>query len=404
MNATSLVEGELAKGRDISAVSLLDALVRSAHAAGASDIHIDPEREQLQVRLRIDGMLHDTYVIPERVHAELLARLKVLAGLPTDEHQAAQDGRFRFALAADDWLDVRLSIAPTYHGENVVLRLLAPLQDSFTLPRLGLDAQQLSVIQEALARSHGLILATGPTGAGKTTMLYACIAALNTRERAIVTIEDPIEYSLSGINQIPANERAGLSFARGLRSILRQDPDIIMVGEIRDDETARLAVNAALTGHLVLSTLHTNDAPTALPRLREMGVEPYLIASTVTLIVSQRLLRRVCNACARERTLSPSERQRLSEILPRDKPLPHAFKQGAGCEACRGTGYAGRIGAYEVLPVTDALRELLAASAPLRSIRAEAAKGGMRALLANGYEKALLGLTSIEEVLRMPYE
>ncbi len=394
---------ELAKGDSASVVALIDTLLTHAHTAGASDIHIDPAPSGLQVRVRIDGLLQDSGILPSALHAQLLLRLKVLASLRTDEHRLPQDGRFRFELAPEQVLDVRLSLVPTYHGEHAVLRLLAPSSEAFTLEGLGFAPVHRALIERALSRPHGMILASGPTGSGKTTTLYTLVKMLNERTRSIVTIEDPIEYSIPGINQIQTESQAGLSFERGLRSILRQDPDVIMVGEIRDSETARLAVNTALTGHLVLSTVHTNDAPTALPRLRDMGIEPYLIASTVSLVIAQRLVRRLCDDCKQETKLTRNEHGAVLELL-QDHPLPERLFSAPGCSACSGLGYRGRVGIYETLLVDDAVREALAGDLSTQSLYRIARGRGMAPLLADGLMKAGAGTTSLAEVLRTHHE
>jgi type IV pilus assembly protein PilB len=284
----------------ISIISLVDGLIAEAHKLRASDIHIDPQEAGLAVRMRIDGVLQEIGILPKDIQQEVITRIKVLSSLRTDEHQHPQDGRFRLILAKTGPVDVRVSVASTYYGENAVLRLLADHtadKGGSTLETLGFAQEDRVKIEEATRKPHGMILVTGPTGSGKTTTLYTILKQLNSQEISIITIEDPIEYSIVGINQMQANSHSGLSFANGLRSIIRQDPDIIMVGEIRDTETAKLAVNTALTGHLMLSTLHTNDAATTLPRLLDLGIEPYLIAATVNLIIGQRLIRTICENC-----------------------------------------------------------------------------------------------------------
>ncbi len=297
------VEQELAKGANLSIIRLVDCLVTRAYAARASDIHLDPRSDGVMVRLRVDGVLQDVHKLPATIHNEVISRIKILCGLRTDEHQAAQDGRFRLLLETGVSVDVRVSIVPVYYGENAVMRLLADQAEEYTLSSLGFTKENQEKILRAIQKPYGMILATGPTGSGKTTTLYTLVRMLNQPGVSVITIEDPVEYAISGINQIQVNPRTGLSFSQGLRSMLRQDPNIIMVGEIRDMETAGLAVNIALTGHLVLSTLHTNDAPTTLPRLLDMKVEPYLIASTVNVAIGQRLLRRICNHCKEERIM-----------------------------------------------------------------------------------------------------
>jgi len=338
------------------------------------------------------------------MHAPTLARIKILAGLRTDEHFAAQDGRFRFHAPDGTSVDMRVSIAPTYHGENAVMRLLTQGGRGGTLKALGCRRAHRSLIETALSRPHGMILATGPTGSGKTTLLYTLVRMLDSDIRSIITIEDPIEYSLPGIIQVPADPGRGLSFADGLRSILRQDPDVIMVGEIRDAETARLAVNAALTGHLVLSTLHTNDAAGAFPRLLDMGIEPYLIASTLNLVLAQRLVRRICSNCRKVRTPEPALFDRFRKSFPGESVLPRDFSSGTGCEQCRHTGYRGRTGIYEGLSVTDAMREALGAGSSTDIIRALVRKEGMSSIAADGLAKIRRGVTTAEEVLRVAYD
>ena len=287
------IERELARGADLSIIALVNAVLFEAHQTRASDIHIDPTATCVRVRLRVDGVLHEAYEFSKDIHQEIIARIKVLAGLRTDEHAASQDGRFRYELPHGGQVDVRVSMVPTYHGENAVLRLLVQHNTLQSLGDLGFSKSDQNKIRSALKRQSGMLLATGPTGSGKTTTLYTMLGMLHRPEVSIVTIEDPIEYAIDNIEQIPVHARTGLTFANGLRSILRQDPDIIMVGEIRDKETAGIAVNTALTGHLLLSSVHTSNAATTLPRLLDMGLEPYLVASTVTAAIGQRLVRSV---------------------------------------------------------------------------------------------------------------
>jgi type IV pilus assembly protein PilB len=397
-------EEEVAQGAHLSVIALVDRLVEKAHAMRASDIHLDPGRGSVAVRLRIDGILQTVCELPLAVHQEVIARLKVLSGLRTDEHQAAQDGRFRVEVNGSP-VDLRVSVVPTYYGENAVLRLLAEQGEEYSLELLGFTKENRDRVLASIKKPHGMILVTGPTGSGKTTTLYTIIKMLNSPDRSILTIEDPVEYSIAGINQIPVNARTGLSFATGLRSMLRQDPDIIMVGEIRDTETAGLAVNTALTGHLLLSTLHTNDAATTLPRLLDMKVEPYLIASTVNIAIGQRLVRRVCKRCTQPKPLSPAEKESLKDLVPQ-KMLEEkgAFGRGAGCEACGNTGYAGRVGIHEVIVVDQAVRDAILKKATAAQLRQIALSRGMTPMLLDGFEKARAGLTTIEEVLRMHYE
>ena len=399
------VEEELALA-DISIINLLDGLIEEAYGRRASDIHIDPSAGGLVVRLRIDGVLQEAYRIPRDVREEVIARIKVIAGLRTDEHQTAQDGRFRQQLrSGDGFLDIRVSIAPTYHGENAVLRLLADRSKDYTLEALGMHEADRAKVRRALERGSGMILSTGPTGSGKTTTLYTMIKMLNSREVSIITIEDPIEYSVEGVEQIQVNAKSGLTFANGLRSILRQDPDIIMVGEIRDAETAGIAVNTALTGHLLLSTLHTNDAATTLPRLTDMGIDPYLVASTINLAIGQRLVRTICPDCKEGRSVSDELADALTMI-----PLAHpvaageTFYAGRGCDTCGGTGYLGRIGIHEVLVADTAIKDAILRKAPATELRRMAVGSGMTTMLEDGFTKARAGQTTIEEVLRVVHE
>lgn len=400
-----LVREELAKGGEYSVIRFLEVLVEDAALVRSSDIHLDPEAQGTKIRFRIDGVLQDIDTIPSSVHNEVIARIKIVCGLRTDEHHAAQDGRFRLDMKSSGKVDVRVSIVPTYYGENSVMRLLSDQAEEFTLDSLGFTKENQGKIMRAVNQPHGMILATGPTGSGKTTTLYTLVKMLNVPGVSIVTIEDPIEYSIGGINQIQVNERTNLTFANGLRSLLRQDPNIIMVGEIRDVETAGIAVNTALTGHLVLSTLHTNDAPTTLPRLLDMKVEPYLIASTVNVAIGQRLVRRICKACKLPYRLSAAEEKSLSEIMPPELLTTHgAFYKGGGCSACNETGYHGRAGIHEVLEITPSVREAILRKISSSEIRALAMLNGMVPMIVDGFAKAAAGVTSIEEVLRMRYE
>ena len=402
---TELIEQELGRGDELSIIELVQALIERAQQARASDIHLDPEMEGVKVRMRIDGVLHDVHVFPRRIHQEVISRIKILSGLRTDEHQAAQDGRFHVRLKHGRTVDIRVSIIPTFWGENAVLRLLSDKAEEFTLLSLGFTPENEQKILRAINKPHGMILATGPTGSGKTTTLYTLVRILNTKESSIITIEDPVEYSIEGINQIQVNQRTGLTFANGLRSMLRQDPNIIMVGEIRDVETAGLAVNIALTGHLVLSTLHTNDAATTLPRLLDMKVEPYLIASTVNIAIGQRLVRKICVHCKKKKKMTNAEIKSLSEIIPKEllekQQITH---QGVGCDECGGTGYMGRMGIHEVMEIDNAIREAILNKKSANDIRLLALKQGMVPIMIDGFHKAIEGLTTIPELLRMRYE
>ena len=401
------VEGELELGKKLSIIDLVDALIEDAYNARASDVHIDPEEKRLRVRLRIDGVLHDSFIFPEEIHSEIVTRIKVLSGLRTDEHQAAQDGRFRVNIKNFGPVDVRVSITPTYYGENAVLRILAQKEEKFTLETLGFNKEDERKITEAITKPYGMILSTGPTGSGKTTLLYTLIKKLNTPKVSIITIEDPIEYAINGIDQIQVNPRTGLTFANGLRSILRQDPNVIMVGEIRDEEAAGIAVNAALTGHLLLSTLHTNDAATTLPRLIDMKIEPFLIASTVNVAIGQRLVRKICSNCKVKKEITEDEIKSLTGILP-EKTLIMVknknFYQGTGCDKCDQSGYYGRAGIYEVLEVDDDIRKAIIRKADASEIREIAIKNGMTTMIEDGFQKATDGIITIEEILRVIHE
>lgn len=416
VSVKSEIEKELSlKPDEVGIIKLVDLIIQYAYEARASDIHIDPAEDRIHVRMRIDGVLSDIFQLSTELHSEVITRLKVLSGLRTDEHQTAQDGRLRFTAQPEKGekksvhFDIRISIVPTYYGENAVLRLLVEQGETFTLESLGYNKRDLEVVKKAIAKPYGMILVSGPTGSGKTTSLYAIIKILNTPAVSIITIEDPIEYSLEGIDQIQVNAQTGLTFANGLRSILRQDPNIVMVGEIRDEETAKIAVNAALTGHLLLSTLHTNDAATALPRLIDMDVEPFLIASTVNIIIGQRLVRKICSDCRVKKKLSVSEIASLGQSLEQNTPKElkegrDIFYAGKGCAACSNTGYLGRIGIHEVLEMTEAVREAIMARLSASEIKKIARSEGMSTMLEDGFQKVLAGITTIDELLRVMHE
>lgn len=398
----SLVTAE----QELPIVPLIDNLILYGYLARSSDIHIKPENERVAIRLRIDGLLQDVFSFPKNIQSEVITRIKVLAGMRTDEHQAAQDGRFKTTIKGlPRQFDIRVSVIPTYYGENAVLRLLVEQAEIKTLYDLTFSDADRKKVMHAIERPNGMILATGPTGSGKTTTLYTVLRKLNTPDVSIITIEDPIEYSLQGINQIQVNAENGLTFADGLRSILRQDPDIIMVGEIRDRETASIAVNAALTGHLLLSTLHTNDAATTLPRLLDMGVEAFLIASTVNIAIGQRLVRMVCKDCKTKKQISPAELKSLTDVLPASLLAKHReFYSGKGCQLCGDTGYAGRISIYEILDIDDDVRQAIMRRANADEIKKIAIGKGMTTLMEDGFRKAVAGLTTIEEILRVIQE
>ncbi|HUV04565.1 MAG TPA: type II secretion system ATPase GspE [Armatimonadota bacterium] len=365
-----------------------------------SDIHLEPGKTSLRVRYRIDGIMHDGLIVPKKVQASLISRIKIMADMDIAEKRAPQDGRISGTVDGKQY-DFRISTLPNIHGEKVVMRVLDKNSVMIGLSKLGFLPQTLEMFESIISRTYGIILVTGPTGSGKSTTLYSVLSKLNSGEKNILTIEDPVEYELAGITQSQVNPRAGLTFASGLRTMLRQDPDIIMVGEIRDQETAMIAVEAALTGHLVLATLHTNDAPGSITRLVDMGVEPFLIASAVVGVLAQRLLRLICVKC-KETYMPPRDAiKRLGMNI--DEGAEVTFSRGRGCEQCKGTGYRGRIGIYELMPITDKIRDLILAKASSYSIKEAAMEAGMKMLRDDALEKILLGLTSLEESLRVIY-
>ncbi len=397
-------KARLTKSDDLPIAKIVDELIRAAYEDKTSDIHIEPEEKNSLVRFRIDGVLHDVLQIPIELHDRIITRIKVLSNLRTDEHMSAQDGKMRFNADADE-LDIRISLLPVVNGEKAVLRLLASGSRTYTLSETGMTDADVAKVRRAYGKSFGMILSTGPTGSGKTTSIYSILRILNTRERNIQTIEDPVEYRIRGANQVQVNVKANLTFANGLRSILRQDPNVIFVGEIRDSETAGIAVNAALTGHLVLSTLHTNDAATALPRLTDMKVEPFLVASTVNSIIAQRLVRKICDMCRTKLDIPRSDLEKnfsnitLTKHFADDQTI--SLFKGAGCKICRNTGYQGRLGIYEVLEVTNEIRSLIANKIDAETISKKAIESGMNTMIDDGLEKAKKGLTTIEEILRV---
>lgn len=383
---------------------IVNLLVEFGYQDKVSDIHIEPEEKDSLVRFRIDGILHDVLYLPKNFHERIISRIKILSKLRTDEHLSPQDGKMRIKLEEEN-LDIRVSVLPIADGEKAVLRLLASHFRQFSLIDLGMSESDLKKVTNAYTKSYGMVLSTGPTGSGKTTSIYAILKILNTREKNITTIEDPVEYRIKGVNQINVNQKTDLTFANGLRSILRQDPNVVFVGEIRDSETAGIAVNAALTGHLVLSTLHTNDAATALPRLIDMKVEPFLVASTVNVIIAQRLIRKICDMCKMSYSILRSD---LTKNLP-PAVITHHFGQnesiklyrGKGCKICHSTGYSGRLGLFEVLEVTKEVRALITAKNDSDIIAKKAIEEGMTTMLADGMDKVARGVTTLEEVLRV---
>ena len=399
------IKAEIEENASPSIVMILESIIEQGYSSRASDIHINPNEKEIVVKMRIDGVLQMVHTLPKSLHNELLTRLKILCGLRTDEHQAAQDGRLRHLCEGSVPVDVRVSIMPLYYGENAVLRLLVSNQETFSLSSLGFSQENQQKILTAMEKPYGMILATGPTGSGKTTTLYTLLSLQNSTETAIVTIEDPIEYAITGVNQIQVNSRTGLTFAHGLRSMLRQDPNTIMVGEIRDSETAGLAVNIALTGHIVVSTLHTNDAATTLPRLLDMKIEPYLIASTVNIAIGQRLVRRLCTLCKKQKVITNIEAAEIEHLVsPHPIFVGTIIHSAVGCVACNQSGYAGRIGVHEVLVVTPAIRRAIIARASASTLRLLAIDEGMTPLIFDGFSKVLTGITTLEEVLKINYE
>ncbi|MFA5828810.1 MAG: GspE/PulE family protein [Candidatus Shapirobacteria bacterium] len=386
---------------------IVDLLIETAYQEKASDIHIEPQEKNAIIRFRIDGSLNDVLTVPKILHDRLITRIKVMSSLRTDEHLSAQDGKIKFH-SKEIYFDLRVSIIPIVDGEKVVMRLLTSNIGAFGLADLGMSEKDMEKVKRAFTKSYGMFLSTGPTGSGKTSSIYSILKILNAREKNITTIEDPVEYRIKGANQIQVNNRTNLTFANGLRSILRQDPNIIFVGEIRDNETAGIAINASLTGHLVLSTLHTNTAAAAIARLIDMEVEPFLVASTVSVIVGQRLVRRICDKCRVSFTITRAELLKyLSEdmitkhYIPVGKAKEIRVYKGKGCKFCHNTGYVGRIGIFEVLEVTKKIRELIGHHADTDEILEAAKKEGFNSMQDDGLDKITKGFTTIEEVLRV---
>jgi general secretion pathway protein E len=383
-------------------IRLVNLLITRAVEGRASDIHIEPMDGELRVRYRIDGVLQEVEGPPQRLGSAVISRVKIMARLNIAERRLAQDGRIRLAVRGKD-IDFRVSTSPTIHGESVVLRILDRSSLKLDFAALGFDEAMLGRYRSALRQPHGIVLVTGPTGSGKTTTLYASLLELNTPDKKLLTIEDPVEYQLKGINQVQVKPQIGLTFASALRSFLRQDPDIMMIGEIRDLETAQIAVQAALTGHLILSTLHTNDAASAITRLLDMGVEDYLLTSTINALVAQRLVRKLCPVCRQPHEALPELADRLQlPALAGSGPI--VLHRAVGCSNCNGTGFHGRTSILEVLIVSDAIRQLVLRRAGSHSLQQLAEKEGMQSMQAHGLRKALAGLTTVEEVLRVTHD
>lgn len=393
--------------KESSVSKIVDTLIEYAQTNGASDIHIEPGEKETIVRFRVDGVLHDMLNLPSNLHDQVITRIKILSKLRTDEHLSAQDGKLKITVANDD-IDVRVSLVPIVEGEKAVLRLLSSNSRQFGLSDLGMTGHDLEKVKDGFNKPYGMILSTGPTGSGKTTSMYAILKILNSRDVNIATIEDPVEYDIEGLNQIQVNEKTNLTFAQGLRSMLRQDPDIMYVGEIRDEETADIAINSAMTGHLVLSTLHTNDAATALPRLIDMQIEPFLVASTVNVIIGQRLVRKICQSCKTSYVEKIENIEKNIQLTTLKKYLGNSKEvrlfKGKGCTVCRNTGYIGRVGIFEVLVLSEAVRELVTSKADADVIAKKAIEEGMTTMMEDGLQKAQQGITTLEEILRATKE
>lgn len=382
---------------DAPVIKLVNSIILQAVQEGASDIHIEPENDTIRVRFRVDGLLREVMQSTKNLHAGLCSRIKVMANLDISEKRISQDGRIQMNLGGKE-IDIRVNTLPTIHGEKIVLRLLDKGSLLLTMERLGFSDTTLARLMKLLHLPYGLILVTGPTGSGKTTTLYASLSQINSMDKNIVTIEDPVEYQLKRINQVQVNAKAGVLFSTGLRNILRQDPDIVMVGEIRDKETAAIAVQAALTGHLVLSTLHTNDASSSIARLTDMGIEPFLMSSALLGILAQRLVRKICQNC--KTNYSPSD-----DIIEQfHLPAGTLLTKGEGCTACRQSGYKGRTGIYELLLVDDSIRSLIISKPVASEITFVARKNGMENMRQHGLAKVMAGETTLEEVLRVTEE
>jgi type IV pilus assembly protein PilB len=396
-------EEDLAKAAEkVSVVKTLDTIFGFAISEKASDIHIETQEKEVVVRFRIDGVLRDIVKFPRGVETAIVARIKILSNLKIDEHRIPQDGRYKFILD-DDVVSLRISIIPGFYGENVVMRLLQETNRALSLEELGLTGHNLEVLRSNITKPHGMILVTGPTGSGKTTTLYSILNILNTIEVKICTIEDPIEYGVGRVTQIQVNPKTGVEFSAGLRALLRHDPDIIMVGEIRDEETAEIAIHSALTGHLVLSTLHTNTAAGAIPRFLDMGAEDFLLASTVNVIIAQRLVRKICTSCITKYTPSDVILKKLSKDLGVSLE-EQKFYKGQGCTQCNHKGYSGRIGIYEILEVTEKIKGLITEKSSSDEIEKVGVSEDMVTMMQDGLDKVSSGLTTIEEVIRVVRE
>ncbi len=390
---------------DLPIVAIVDNILSYALASRASDIHIEILEDATFIRYRIDGILYEIMSIPKEIHPALIARIKLLAGLKLDEHFAPQDGRFRYQVG-NQQIDVRVASMPTFYGEKVEMRMLESSEKPLSLEELGLSADAVKIVTENLKKSYGMIISCGPTGSGKTTTLYALMNLLNHPQVNVVTIEDPIEYNMRYVNQTQINPQAGITFADGLRAILRQDPNVIMVGEIRDAETAEISVQAALTGHLLLSSLHTNDAPTAIPRFFDLSVPPFLVSSVINMIMAQRLVRKICQSCIysyeADEGVVATLKEQFEKVGIKDPHIPTMLYRGKGCSSCGNTGYRGRLGIYEVMEIDEKIKELITKPAfDLAGIYTQARANGMVTMFEDGVQKIELALTTLEEVLRV---
>ena len=395
-NDKEITEGD----QEASVIKFVNQIIWEAFKDRATDIHFEPQEDELRIRNRIDGILHQIPLPPQlkRFQAAIISRIKVMSGMNISEKRLPQDGRINVRIKGEE-IDIRVSTVPTVYGESVSLRLLTRGKIFLSLDKLGFSAREETAIREIIVKPHGIFLVTGPTGSGKSTSLYAFLSAINSVHKRIITVEEPVEYELKGINQIAVRPEIGLTFAMGLRHILRQDPNVVMVGEIRDHETAEIAIRASLTGHLVFSTLHTNDAPSAFTRLIDMGIEPFLVASSVEAVQAQRLIRTICPGCKTEQKVDRDYLRRIG--FPEEDIATAQFWHGAGCEECRQQGYKGRKGIYELLIVQESLRPMIMNRAPATTIAAKAMEAGMRTLRTDGWNKVKAGVTTIEEVLRV---
>jgi general secretion pathway protein E len=386
---------------DAPIIKLVNSMLQHAVKERASDVHLEPFEREIRVRFRIDDVLYEPMKpLPRALQASIVSRIKIMGGLNIAEKRLPQDGRIRLKIAGRDY-DVRLSTVPIAHGERVVLRLLPRTQDLLNLERVGFNEKQRAVLEKLIARPNGILLVTGPTGSGKTTTLYSALARINSTDKNIITIEDPVEIQLPGVGQIEVKPGIGLTFADGLRSVLRQDPNVILVGEIRDLETAEIAIQASLTGHLVFSTLHTNDAASAITRLVDMGVEPFLVASSLVAVLAQRLVRVLCKDCREAYEATPAELREIG-VRPPDRPVQ--VYRPSGCAGCNYSGYRGRVGIFELMLVDDAIRQMVSGNIDSKSIKKKAQEGGMQSLRSDGARKVLQGITSVAEVLRATEE